>query len=548
MITIKQVSALAVPLPIAGKAVLFLDDSDNHYKIKKDSGAIIDLESAALGSVDAELVTYATTDILLWSWATVVPVNAEEALDTLAGKVKEMDLLIADLAPAKAPLLSAITLAVSATYFTGKLPSGLPASWYTENAAGDIVNTVIYSPTFNINANNFHVGKKNQLPTYGILDYLLNAVVTDTVDMTISGTGTDGALTVTAVNIVNNFWESANAVVAVVQASEGLAQYRLSHTNSGLSSIVKTFWDDNAVAASFSVSLIATQNTKVSKWLSGIEYYGLNSTFNVSYSIANAFRKVYVPVGLTTLALTGVSAPHTVDPGIIPAYTDTFVVTNHLLTLNLANQSSLSPNLTVTYAKPNNANALNGTFNIKTGLGFGINTYGTISTAVYDGFQDEAQRLKISDLTAFVSTTLLTNGEAQVRSGSLVYGNVDYPAKTGNQSYTRRFTKAAANSGLIVFGGFNVANISPFGTGSINVLLILETENKWFDLGQPFGANNGSGSGVDAANSRGGRVSGSGNNLSFTIGTNTTSNNGNQYRLLIIFRDATYSMTSLTTS
>ncbi len=548
MITIKRVSAASIPLPPVGKARLFLDDADDHYKILKEDGSLVDLESAALSTIDAPFVTYTTTDVLLWSWAASVPINALQAFDTLAGKVKEIDSLISDLAPAKPILLSALSLGVTASFFQGKLPSGLPSSWYTDNAPGDVVNTVIYSSNFNINAIGFYVGKKNQLPTYGQLNYLVNALVVNNVDMTISGTGTSGPLSVLAVNVVNNFWESADAQVAVVQATEGLAKYQLSHTNSGFSTLIKAFWDNNAVAPTFSVSLVATQNTKVSKWLSGIEYYGIGSVFNVSYSIVNAFRKVYVPVGLTILACPGVTAPHTVDPSITPSYTDTFVVTNHALTLDQLNQSSSSPVLTVVYAKPNNSNALSGSFNIKTGLGLGINTYGIISTTVFEGFQDEAQRLNVSGLTAFVSTAVLINGEAQVRSGLLVYGNTDYPGKTGDQQFTRRFSKAAANSGLIIFGGLNIANISPFGTGSLNVLLILETENKWFDLGQPFGANNGTGAGTSAANSKGGKVSGSGTNLNFTIGTNTTSNNSNQYRLLIIFKDATYSISSLTTS
>jgi len=549
MITVKQVSDLLVPLPPLGKARLFLDIADNHYKIKKDNGTIVDLESAALGTIDAELVNYLTTDVLLWSWAVAVPVNAEQALDTLAGKVKEIDGLLNDLAPAKPPLLSAASLFVSASFYTGKLPSGLPASWYTENAPGDVVNSVIYSPSFSINASNFYIGKKNQPATYGVLNYLLNAVVTNFIDLTVAVIpATDGPLSVSSINVVNNFWESADAMVAVVQASEGLAKYQLQHTNSGGSTVVKAFWDDNAIAASFGVSLMVSQNTKVSKWLSGIEYYGLNSIFNVTYTIVNAFRKVYVPVGLTRITCTGVISPFTIDPNITPSYTDSFVVTNNQVPLASPNQSSVNPVLTMIYAKPNNANALSGSFNIKSGLGLGINTYGTISTTIFEGFQDEAQRKYVSGLTAFVSTAALPNGEAQVRSGSLEYGSVDYPAKSGDQLFTRFFSKVAANSGTIVFGGLNVANIAPYGTGSLNVLLILETEGKWFDLGRPFGSNNGTGAGNDATNSKGGRVSGSGNNLSFTFGTNTTSNNSNQYRILVIFKNNTYSITSLATS
>lgn len=549
MITVKQVSVSLVPLPPLGKARLFLDEVDNHYKILKDNGNVVDLESAALGAVDAEFVTYVTTDVLLWSWASVVPVNAEQALDTLAGKVKEIDGLINDLAPAKPPLLSAVSLFVSAVYYMGKIPSGLPASWYTENVPGDVVNTVVYSPSFTISAANFHIGRKNQPVTYGILNYLLNAVVTNSIDLAVTPVpASSGPLSVPAINVINNFWESADAAVAVVQASEGLAKYQLQHTNSGSSQMVKTFWDNNSIPATFGVALSVAQNTKVSKWLSGIEYYGLGSIFNVTYTIVNAFRKVYVPVGLTKITCTGVVTPFTIDPNVTPAFTDSFVVTNNPVPLNQPNQSSVNPVLSMIYAKPNNPNALTGTFNVKSGLGLGINTYGIISTAVFEGFQDEAQRKNITGLTSFVSTAALPNGEAQVRAGSLEYGNTDYPAKSGDQSYTRFFTKVAANSGTIIFAGLNVANIAPFGTGSLNVLLILETEGKWFDLGRPFGSNNGTGTGNSAANSKGGRVSGTGANLAFTFGTDTTSNNGNQYRILIIFKNNTYSIASLTTS
>lgn len=549
MITIKGVSALSVPTPPLGKARLFLDIADNQYKIKKDNNLIVDLEAGGVGTVDAELVTYVTTDILLWSWATVVPVNAEQALDTLAGKVKEIDGLINDLAPAKPPLLSAVSLFVSAIYYTGKLPSGLPASWYTENAPGDVVNTVIYSPSFSINAGNFYVGKKDQPLTYGTLNYLLDAVVANSIDMTVTPIpATSGPLSITAINTINNFWTSADSSLAIVQANEGLATYQLQHTNSGSSPLVKTFWDNNAIAPTLGVALSVAQNTKVSKWLSGIEYYGLGSIFNVTYTIVNAFRKVYVPVGLTRISCTGVVNPFTIDPNITPSFTDSFVVTNSPVSLLQPNQANVNPVLTMTYAKPNNPNALSATFNIKAGLGLGINTYGTISTVTFEGFHDEVQRRYITGLAPFVSTAVLPNGEAQVRSGTLEYGSVDYPAKTGDQSYTRYFTKAAANSGTIVFGGLNVANIAPFGTGSLNVLLILETEGKYYDLGRPFGSNNGTGSGNSAANSKGARVTGAGNNLNFTFGTDTTSNNGNQYRILIIFRNNTYSITSLTTS
>src|SRR5690606_8484963 len=122
---------------------------------------------------------------------------------------------------------------------------------------------------------------------------------------------------------------------------------------------------------------------------------------------------------------------------ITPAYTDSFVVNNQQVPLLQNNQSSINPVMVVTYAKPNNANALSGNYNIKTGLGLGINTYGTISNTIFEGFQDEAQRKYVSGLASWVSNIALTNGQAQVRSGTLEYGITDYPAKTGDQSYTR---------------------------------------------------------------------------------------------------------------
>ena len=237
------------------------------------------------------------------------------------------------------------------------------------------------------------------------------------------------------------------------------------------------------------------------------------------------------------------------NPVSIPSYTDTFGPGTQTLTLSIANISTGAANgtLTTTLQKPSGLNISNNQPYVNVdAISARVNTYGTVSTGKLELFLDEAARLQIGTNTPFVSTSALTNGNAQVRNGSLTYGNIDYPAKSGDQQYERIFTVSPQqNGGSMTFADFTASNIASYNTGNINIFLKLTTNGLFYDLGRPFGSNNGTGDGSNEANSIGARVSTSGGTLNYTFGVVSTFPS-NQYRMIIVFKNNTYSITSIT--
>jgi hypothetical protein len=225
------------------------------------------------------------------------------------------------------------------------------------------------------------------------------------------------------------------------------------------------------------------------------------------------------------------------------------------ITLDATNQSSFNKYFTVTLFKAHGTTASsNGT------ITKAVNTYSTVSTNTYEAFQDEAQRLIIGSSSAWDSTLTLSNGNLQVRSGTLIYPVVaDYDAQfpgaaphsfTGDQEYQRFFYKTSASTGYLTFTGINYTDVSPYGTGNINILAYLDNDGKWFDLGTPQGSNSNDGSSRALAFSA--QAYGStGSSLAWSFGTYTTgptsSGNLGRYRL-VVNRTNTLSITSITSS
>src|SRR5208283_869782 len=111
-------------------------------------------------------------------------------------------------------------------------------------------------------------------------------------------------------------------------------------------------------------------------------------------------------------------------------------------------------------------------------------TYGIVSTVIAEYFFDEAQRLVLNTGTPWNSTTVLSNGNAQVRNGYLQFANSsDYPGFSGNQEYQREFSKTSTSTGSLTFSGIVYTNISPYGTGDLNILIQLDDDGIYFDLG-----------------------------------------------------------------
>lgn len=466
--------------------------------------------------------------------------------NALADKFKSVDDLIDLLAPPRANTITNLTLNGTTTY-DAKLPTGLTADWYAVATDGSTVSNVVIDNTFTLSSNDFRAGALNRPDTYGQLLGYVNDTVVDTHDLTVDQVGITGIVEVTSIDPHENFWTKADGRLNITQTLQGYEKYEMEHTEAGKSAPFTIYYDDVAAAPTFSTAASATVGTKNSKWLSGIEFFGLNSTFLVDYTVDDLFNKVYRTSGATQMLCIGGSNIN-VDPTVTPNYLDQFIITDETFTLNSTNQASNDPTFTVRARKPYGG-PVDSTFSVLSVLGLGINTYGVVSTTTAESFQDEDKRLVAGTTTTFDSTLALPNGEAQVKNGILSYGNVDYTGKTGDQRYDRRISKVSASNGSIQFTGITATEFSNHGSGSLNAYIWLETENKYFDITKPFGQNNGTGDGSSLANSLGGLDSRSGSTINFTFGTSgNTANNSNQYRLILVFRDATKTITSITTS
>jgi len=507
-------------------------------------GAIFNLTDDALNdqtlvdtsALAAPIVNYVPTTPGDWSVMGLAPTQVQEALDNIAA-------FITLTAPEKAFVLTSQALTFGGqTLYTGKLPAGLPAAWYTSNPAGSTINNVIYAAAFTLDFADFRCGTANTPATYGSITAAINGVDINTYAMT-AGPGSNGIIQALNFEVHNAIWEKADGRINANQIAEGHASYVMKHTEAGNSAPYVVHRDDNAIVPSFSSGLVITVNTPVNKWLSGVSYLGIGSTINVSFTIANAFRKVYMVSGVAVFDAPG--APSTdFDPVVTPNYTDSFVITNNVITLNVPDIATIAPSASVVARKPNNLSAATSNFNM-TSICNGVSTYGNVATAAIEYFHDESLRLYHTGLTAFNSSAALPTEEAKVIPGALTYlvgGDV-------TQYYNRRFTKAAANNGNIIVGGVTlVTDVAPFGTGNLNILLKLETDNIWFDLGRAFGDDNGTGTGDSPANSKGARVSFVGGDFAFSFGTYSTALNGNQYLMEIVMKSGAPDLTSITTS
>lgn len=478
------------------------------------------------------------TDGFFDSWTTATLIK--DALDNISEA-------FLDLAPAKAGVLTSITLTSNLTVYSGKLAAGLNAAWYSGGkVAGDAVST--YAVTHSVilttpNASTiFRAGKKNTPSSYGTLKLLKNGVEDSSYDMS-AGIGGNTTLHVTAIDVYNNMWAKANANATITLVDEGRQTYLVSHTEAGSTNQYEVYHDPSKGSLAFVEPLVLSVTTPVYKYLSGKQYITLGTVINAKYKAASGiFNKVYHSSSVSVLSGTGFSNI-TINPVSVPNYLDEFPVDQNI-TINSANQASNTPSVTANLYRPETN--INTSGNI---TGYRLCTYGTMSTATSDDFYDEARRLIVNTSTAFDSTVSLANGEAQVKNGSLVYGLDDYPSKTGAQEYNRLITKASASGGTITFTGINYTDVAAYGTGNVNVLIQLDGTAKVFDCGRPYGSNNGDGSGISYANSIGCKVDGSGGALNFTLGTNSTAGlNNNTYKLIIIFNNNTKSITKIATS
>ena len=523
---------------------------------------------------------------------------------TVANAVDDISELLALIAPAKPGFLTSQSLSATSqpNLYTVKLSGGLGDEWYYTQSgmgysAGNTISTYFLTGSYILSspdsATRFYAGTTTQA-TFGEAAHLIYAYdggagsVTSSINATynLAGTGTtgtSGTLTVNSLETYNNIWTKANAFITYSQSTEGWLGHSLTHTLSGETNVRAYFRDTISNASPtpyFSVGAGITENTPSFEWLSGVRYYGFNSTFDVSFQAGNnIFDRCYNATQVARVYGTGMDN-YNMNPVSVPSYNDYYDMTSGF-TISLDKEdeaafyqdSSVNKFLYVALFKAHGSSPGGiGTTVAQLPLARAINTYTSPSTDVYEAFYDEDMRVSVGTTGSFDSqVSPLVNGNAQVRNGILCYPvRADYSGIgltyfSGDQAYERFFYKESASNGTLSISGLSSVASDIVGVGSgvtsgkINVLLQLidtgigTTSYVYYDLGENASALPiGSYGGVGTSNLYGGRFSANSNSVTFSFGTKSTENNSTpnlgRYRLIVIFKDNTKSITSIASS
>ena len=493
---------------------------------------------------------------------------------TIANAFDDVSELLALIAPAKPGSITSTSLTASSvpTYYTAAISAGLGTEWYQAGfGTGSTITRYYLSGAHTLTTANtttaFYAGTL-VTSTYGTLGFgrynytTPNGAGYGTIDMTVNYNvgATNNNLRLSDLAVYNNIWTKANAQIsAYTQTYAGYEGVYITHSTNSQVTNTYTMWKDPWSAANgsptFSKAATASTTSQTLKYLSGISYYTTGTGFSVDFKgAAGIYSSCYNVTQVYRITATGLNTINgTVSSPMFSDELDKTGVNAVSATLNSASASSFTKSISATIYKAHATTATSAAAIAKY-----INTYTTTSTDTFEGFQDEARRLVIDTGIGFTSNIDMANGNLQVRSGTLIYPQTaEYDAEyggshtfSGDQEYQRYFYKTSASTGTLTFVGFTASNIAPYGTGSLNVLLYLEGDAKYFDLGTLQGSNANDGSTRSLAISA--KTSASSGALNWSLGVFTTgvsgAGNSGRYRAIIIFRNNTYTMTSITSS
>lgn len=502
--------------------------------------------------------------------------------------------ILADLAPPMPGKLGGVTLVSNRTPVNGRLPSGLDSRWYQDGKSpGDTIavipfnNLVLSSPDpstrFGPGDKGFLLAGQNDggvgMGAVASLDIEANfdssvvgPAVQDLSTWDNQGSGdpctnakvlfdnSKGELEVTYCGWHNDFnaWQRMNARMNVSSLDEGFNSFLMSHQYSSTetSNEYKMWYDNDTNGLAFASTPTIVQNTlNSSKYLSGVRYYTIGDTFDISYNALNVYRKCYHLTTVSVYRFDGQSANVTRNPATVPAYTDSLTVSETVVA-DRSNYYNLNARLAVNLYHPwkttssTNSSSENRLYN----------GYGNVSTAKAEYFLDENYRLpagsydSVPTLTGqWNSQTTLSNGECLVYNQRVQYpnhnltstlptSNPNYTGFTGNQIYLRGFYDSAPHSNVVLTLSNLTVNthVSPIGTGDVNVEIKLPTQTGWLDAGTDYNAALFTGADGDGC-----KVSGSGSALSLTFGTFSTANSGGIIVVRVTFRNTNRSITGI---
>lgn len=495
-----------------------------------------------------------------------------------------------------------VTFAIDNIDQTGGVSTGAPAAEYVDNtssvSAGSTIrftddNTMQISiPGGFFPADEGTLSIKRDGATVGTLDLAAawtsdgcsyetsESDVGNNPDHTAGGTGTD------IINLTNrrcmntsvdgypNFWPahqiaSMNATLTLPAGFQG--QITVEHTVGGSQDYTyASFWVDTTSQSITAAAPTVQDFMTTTKYLSGVPYYGANSTFNITGTNSDTiFDRGYVSNPMTfhlsqfnasditpTLTDIGLSDP--------PAITDTIQSAGGYsvgFSTGSGNFRNMDARAQATYrdvfGSVTSGDSAAGTYR--------IDMYGTTSTSTVENFDDEDKRfagtenfnntsITWTDSTWDSTTNITTINGLVVYNGTLKYPTIDhstgfspagpdYSGQTGDFVYYRVFIASGSfTQGSITFSGWSDAlsviqgsdvevslrypNCSDYGNNNTSV---------WQDLGVDQTTYGGNGClGSDS----------SGSTVAFSFGTTSSNSYGDRVIMRIKFKAS--SVTPLT--
>jgi hypothetical protein len=552
-----------------GATLSVLPVGSNDYILSADSSAATGLTWKAAASAGTTVIGTPSdgvyTDGFFTDWTTNT---------TIANAFDDVSELLALIAPAKPGSITSTSLTATSvpTYYTAAISAGLGTEWYQAGfGTGSTITRYYLSGAHTLTTANtstaFYAGTL-VTSTYGTLGFGRYNYTTPsgagygTIDMTVNYTvgATNNNLRLSDLAVYNNIWTKANAQISsYTQTYAGYEGVFITHTTNSQVTDTYNMWKDPWSASNgsptFSKAATASTTSQTLKYLSGISYYTTGTGFSVDFKgAAGIYSSCYNVTQVYRITATGLNTINgTASSPVFSDELDKTGVNAVSATLNSASASSFTKSITATIYKAHGTTAASAAAIAKY-----INTYTTISTDTFEGFQDEARRLVIDTGIGFTSNIDMANGNLQARSGTLIYPQTaEYDAEyggshtfSGNQEFQRYFYKTSASTGTLTFVGVAGAAVSAYGSGSLNVLIYLEGDNKYFDLGTLQGSNANDGSTRSLAISA--KTSASSGALNWSLGTNTTgvagAGNSGRYRLIVIYKNSNPQITSITSS
>lgn len=414
----------------------------------------------------------------------------------------------------------------------------------------------------------------------------------------------NAALQVYSIEIFNSFplWQKGAARIINTTLSPGYNTFGFVHTIGGdvrVSQLYELFYDNNTTLNPTypSTPTLIVSSSASSNYLSGIKFLTAGSTLRLQATINNAFTNVYLQSPLNynfTAGIVGTignlsDASITVGPtgsNSIPNSTDHITI-DRIFTISVLNQHTINQIATITYSNVYGALfvAATPTNNIL------LNTYNThISTNTTEGFLDEVYRLlpDINGASGTVAaypndyvgippaipalfgnpgywnaTAVLTNGNAQVFDGYLIYPTQNFtsgynPAQNGSSNYSGFNNTNSHNgqvyyramysinnprsTGTLTLGGISLTDLTQISP-NIKVEMKLPGTTGWLNFKLPFNVSTFSGITGDGC-----RAGVSGSDFEWSTGSFSTATSGFMYILRITLFNASRHVSALTES